>query len=530
MLFCVLALLLTGLVAAGGAQAQPELAGIDVSNWQHQIDWLAVSGTGTRFVFAKATEGTTYTDTTFALNRPGAKGIGLRFGAYHFARPAGSTDAAAVASATAQADYFLSLAQPVPGELLPALDLESTGGLSSPRLGLWVQAWLDQVVARTGWKPVVYVSPSFWKTRLGDSPVVAAAGHRLWIAHWTMETLPILPGASWGGLGWSFWQWSNCQRIAGIAGCVDGDRFNGSTLASVVVPTYPGGPPAPAGAPDDRRAAANGQAARGPPRRLGWREAGLVWLPVATLRRLRERLYPDYRGHLGDIHPHRGRRRSSPRRPRRRVRRGRNRIVLVGADACGRERGNSRRDSADRPVAADDRGPRPGRRHADRQAGDVDRVADLVLLPVASLRRHRYGLQRDRGGGSRHLHGLTRRHRLNPLAHGHRGRQGRRRLIHLDRHRCRHARAGPGGRRWHDARPGGTGRCGHDDEQGGGRHVAARRPPEPGRRRPRRHAQPSRPSRHGNQAQLRCPGAAAVADRRRIRDRTPRCRPGHPAA
>ena len=58
----------------------------------------------------------------------------------------------------------------------PVLDVEYDGGLSVPRLTLWVQTWLGQVVARTGLKPLVYVSPSFWKTKLGDSPVVAAAG------------------------------------------------------------------------------------------------------------------------------------------------------------------------------------------------------------------------------------------------------------------------------------------------------------------------------------------------------------------
>ena len=239
------------LVLAGGAQTrtQAQVTGIDVSNWQRQIDWLAVAGTGHAFVFAKATEGTTFTDLTFPLNRSGARVAGMRFGAYHFARPSGSSDAAIVASAVAQADYFLSVAEPVRGELLPVLDLENTGGLSIPRLTLWTQTWLTHVLARTGLKPIVYVSPSFWKERLGDSPVAAVAGHRLWIAHWTKAALPILPGASWGGLGWSFWQWSNCQKVAGISGCVDGNRFNGTNLATVSVPAYPSGLPTRVGAP-----------------------------------------------------------------------------------------------------------------------------------------------------------------------------------------------------------------------------------------------------------------------------------------
>lgn len=237
------------LAVADGARAQTELSGIDVSNWQRQIDWIAVAGTGNSFVFAKATEGTTFTDVTFPLNRSGAGVAGMRFGAYHFARPSGTSDSSAVASAVAQADHFVSVAEPLQNELLPVLDIESAGGLSVARLSLWVQTWLDQVVARTGLRPIVYVSPSFWKSNLGDSPVAAAAGHRLWIAHWTKAALPILPGASWGGLGWSFWQWSNCRRVAGINGCVDGDRFNGSSLGEVMVPPYPAGQPTRSGVP-----------------------------------------------------------------------------------------------------------------------------------------------------------------------------------------------------------------------------------------------------------------------------------------
>ena len=246
---CVLIVSAAVLATGNSANAQTGLSGIDVSNWQRQIDWVAVAGTGNAFVFAKATESTTFTDLTFPLNRSGSTLLGMRFGAYHMGRPSGASDSAVVASAVAQADYFLSVATPLKGELLPVLDVEYDGGLSVPRLSLWVQTWLGQVVARTGLKPIVYVSPSFWKTRLGDSPVVAASGNRLWIAHWTKAALPILPGASWGGLGWSFWQWSNCQKIPGISGCVDGDRFNGSTLSAVIVPAYPVGVPTPVSAP-----------------------------------------------------------------------------------------------------------------------------------------------------------------------------------------------------------------------------------------------------------------------------------------
>lgn len=62
-------------------------------------------------------------------------------------------------------------------------------------------------------------------------------------AHWTQATLPILPGGGWGGLGWTFWQWTDCGAVQGILHCVDGDRFNGATLAGTTIPAFPSGPP-----------------------------------------------------------------------------------------------------------------------------------------------------------------------------------------------------------------------------------------------------------------------------------------------
>jgi GH25 family lysozyme M1 (1,4-beta-N-acetylmuramidase) len=175
--------------------------GVDVSNWQGTIDWLQVGDAGNSFMFAKATEGTTYTDITYAVNRAGAQGVGLRLGAYHFGRPAGAGDGAVVASAIAQADRFVDVAQPKAGDLPPVLDLESTGGLAQPALVRWTQAWLDEVAARTGISALIYASPNFWKTSLGDTSAFAGSGHPLWIAHWTTSAGPLVPASNWSGRG-----------------------------------------------------------------------------------------------------------------------------------------------------------------------------------------------------------------------------------------------------------------------------------------------------------------------------------------
>ena len=236
-------------VLPGRAAAATRAKGIDVSHWNGVIDWIRVAGGGYRFVFGKATEGLTLIDPTYSVNRAGTEGFGLRFGAYHFARPSGGSDAAATAGAIAQADHFVDVAQPQKGELPPVLDLEATGALAPARLKVWTRAWLDEVYARTGIHGTIYASPNFWKTSVADAPDFADAGNRLWVAHWTTGSAPLVPGQNWGGRGWTFWQWTDCSTVPGFAHCSDGDRMNGGDPGAVAIAAYPTGPPAAATAP-----------------------------------------------------------------------------------------------------------------------------------------------------------------------------------------------------------------------------------------------------------------------------------------
>lgn len=241
--------ILLGALVSSAPAATTRAKGIDVSNWQHTIDWTKVAGAGYAFAFGKATEGTTYSDPTYDANRSGSEGAGLVFGAYHFARPAGSSRAAAVASAIAQADYFVDVAAPVKGELPPVLDLEVTGGLSPTLLTLWTQSWLDEVYARTGIRGYVYTSPAFWNGNLADTTSIAASGYGLWVAHWTSASEPWVPAADWNGAGWSFWQWTDKSSVPGIGVKTDGDRMNGANPSSLAIGSYPSGVPVSLDAP-----------------------------------------------------------------------------------------------------------------------------------------------------------------------------------------------------------------------------------------------------------------------------------------
>jgi GH25 family lysozyme M1 (1,4-beta-N-acetylmuramidase) len=237
--FALIALLSASTSAAAAVHAK----GIDVSTWNGAIRWAKVAGAGYRFAFGKATEGTAYNDQTYTANRNGSENAGLVFGAYHFARPTGTDLATATASAITQANHFLAVAAPQPGELPPVLDLEVTGKLPASRLLAWTLAWLDQIYARTGVQPFLYTSPNFWKLNLGNSTAAAVGGTPLWVAHWTSASQPLVPAQNWNGVGWTFWQWTNCVTVPGIAHCSDADRMNGADPSAVAIEPYPSGPP-----------------------------------------------------------------------------------------------------------------------------------------------------------------------------------------------------------------------------------------------------------------------------------------------
>jgi GH25 family lysozyme M1 (1,4-beta-N-acetylmuramidase) len=201
------------------------LEGIDVSHWQGTIDWKKVAASGKKFAIMKATQDTDFVDNKYAINRSGAAAAGVVTTAYHFAEPDSRPN-----DAINEADHFVNTAKLAAGDIVPALDLEQSGGLSTTALTAWTKAFLDRVKSRLDVTPMVYTSPAFWKKYLADTTSIANAGYKiLWIAHWGVSA-PTVAAQNWGGHGWTFWQYSNCGTVPGISGCVDLDRFNGTDL------------------------------------------------------------------------------------------------------------------------------------------------------------------------------------------------------------------------------------------------------------------------------------------------------------
>jgi lysozyme len=197
------------------------LEGIDVSHYEGTIDWAQVKASGRAFAFAKATEGTNYTDPSFAANWAAMPQQGIVRSAYHFFH---SND-----DPTTQAMFFLSVMGPLaPGDLPPTLDLEVTDNEPAATITANTITWLDTVAAATGTKPILYSSPSFISGTLG-SPAGLENHATLWVANWGVSC-PDVPAPF---TGFSFWQYSDSGTVPGISGSanVDLDRFNGDLTA-----------------------------------------------------------------------------------------------------------------------------------------------------------------------------------------------------------------------------------------------------------------------------------------------------------
>jgi GH25 family lysozyme M1 (1,4-beta-N-acetylmuramidase)/LysM repeat protein len=187
------------------------LPGIDVSDWQGEINWDAVAQAGYEFAIAKATEGTGFVAHSFARNWAGIKGVGMVRGAYHFARPDSNAP-------SAEADFFVEQVGELEAGDLLALDLEAGSG----HLAGWALEWLNRVTELVGFGPLLYSSPGFLDGH-GCTGNAELAEYGLWLASWR-AMLPAPPSA-WPFIG--FWQHTDKAGIPGIQGACDGNFFNG---------------------------------------------------------------------------------------------------------------------------------------------------------------------------------------------------------------------------------------------------------------------------------------------------------------
>lgn len=203
-----------------GIEIPPDYSvhGIDVSRYQHVIDWTSVRAMNVddvqlSFAFIKATEGTISEDKYFKRNWKKARQANMTRGAYHFF--------IATRSGKNQAENFISTVDLEPGDLPPVLDVEQTYGVSTLKLQQRVKEWLVTVENFYGVRPIIYTNVDFYRLYLNEK----FDEYPLWVAHYINKGKPRIYR------NWQFWQYSETGRVNGIVSKVDFNVFNGDSTA-----------------------------------------------------------------------------------------------------------------------------------------------------------------------------------------------------------------------------------------------------------------------------------------------------------
>lgn len=190
--------------------------GIDISSWQSGINLAVVP---CDFVIIKGTQGTGYTNPDYLRAYNQVKAAGKCLGIYHYAEGG---------SPTAEADYFLREVGNRVGECILALDWE---GEQNPAFGRndysWCKAWLNRVAAKTGVKPMLYISQSTIGRFAG------IGDYALWVAQYADMNATGYQDTPWneGAYDCAIRQYSSCGRLNGYNGNLDLNKFYGDRAA-----------------------------------------------------------------------------------------------------------------------------------------------------------------------------------------------------------------------------------------------------------------------------------------------------------
>ena len=192
----------------------PTVEGIDVSEFQGNINWGAVRASGRRFAVIRVSDGLGHFDPKFNQNMSEAKSAGMVRSVYQFFR--------ASEDGTAQANLLLShMGKLEPGDLPPVADVEVSDGVGPGTLNSQLAKWNARIKEVTGKEPIIYTSPGLWGSLSGSTGFGADT---LWVANWGVSC----PSTPTGWSHWKFWQYADNGHVSGIGDLVDLDKFNGS--------------------------------------------------------------------------------------------------------------------------------------------------------------------------------------------------------------------------------------------------------------------------------------------------------------
>lgn len=196
--------------------AYPDVCyGVDVSTFQHEIDWPAVAADGVDFAMIRVgyrgyTEGTLFMDDYFTANIEGALAAGLEVGVYFFSQ------AVTEAEAEEEADLLLNAIADYHVTYPVVFDMEEISGetsrtdnLDADSITAITKAFCKKI-KKAGYTPMIYGNTKWLASRIDLRELKA---YPVWFAQY--YTKPLYP------YDFDMWQYTNGGTVAGIDGEVD---------------------------------------------------------------------------------------------------------------------------------------------------------------------------------------------------------------------------------------------------------------------------------------------------------------------
>lgn len=192
--------------------------GVDVSEYQGEIDWEKLSNQNIDFAYIKATEGSSYTDERFQYNYQNAITTSLKIGAYHFF----SFDSDAIS----QSENYIKNVPKDMNLLPPVVDIEFYGDKNKnipdvEKTREQLKKLLERLEEYYQKKPIIYATNTSYNLYIKDN----FEEYKIWIRD--IFSTPNLKD----NRKWTLWQYTNRERLEGYNGeekFIDMNVFNGS--------------------------------------------------------------------------------------------------------------------------------------------------------------------------------------------------------------------------------------------------------------------------------------------------------------
>lgn len=217
------------------------MQGIDIASYQTGID---ISKVPCDFAIVKATEGTSYVNPACNSQYDSAKSAGKLLGLYHYVKGG---------NAVAEANFFVDSIRNYVGSAILCIDWESGGNVAWGNMQ-YLKQLCQQVIARTGVRPLIYVQASAYAPVSG---VAKELNCGLWIAQYANMSATGYQAHPWneGKYACAIRQYSSCGRLPGWGGSLDLNiaymdrnawaKYAGASITADTAPAAPAAPAVP---------------------------------------------------------------------------------------------------------------------------------------------------------------------------------------------------------------------------------------------------------------------------------------------